>query len=861
MRNPPKKRPPRSKAATPNDPFVKTVEQKKPKKQPYLIAGVCVLGNSFSEDGTYDYGIPQEMGDAVYPGRFVTVPFGISNRLCTGIVMEVRDVSLYAHHKFIQALYSEEVSLNAEQLRLCDYMRLRLMANTEQAVRSLLPAAAFPRLREWISLSPDAPAPEECSMQLDRALYDYLKEEREATTEQLRRKFDIRVEASLRRMSADGSIRRRTELVEAREGNVRQRWQLAVEPETAAVLAAGKECLGKKLSSQKQRQVLVAMLEEDAAMTTAELVERANVSAGVLKTMEKNGVIQSTESRSTRNPYTDVPFTGRTPLELNEEQSAAAKTLADLMDTNQPKAALLYGVTGSGKTRVMTALIDRMLDHGRSVILLLPEIALTPQSVAIFCARYGERVAVMHSGLSLGERFDAYCRIRRGDATVVIGTRSAVFAPVVNLGAILIDEEQEHTYKSDRDPRYHAREVARRRCAYHNAMMVLASATPLVETMEKARRGIYTEIRLTERYGAATLPKTEIVDLREEIRNGNKDVISARLADALAECLGKGEQAILFLNRRGYNRTVTCRSCGQPILCPNCSVAMTYHTYPWSYKEGQMRCHWCGASHALPKVCPNCGSEHLEHIGYGTQRTEEELHRLFPTARVLRMDADTTTTKTAYEEMLGAFRRGEADVLLGTQMVTKGHDFPNVTLVGVLHADSSLYLDDYRAGEQTFAMLTQVIGRAGRRERPGLAVIQTMNPDHDIIRLACEQDYEGFFRREMQLRKLLCFPPFCDLVMLTFSSESETMLWRAATRVMEDLPPLREKFMPNEDLLVYGPFEAPVFRVDNRYRARVIVKCRISDMLNQILSELMVRAAIGTDKTVRASVDFNPNGI
>lgn len=835
--------------------------QKKPKKQPYLIAGICVLGNPFSEDGTYDYGIPQEMEGAVYPGRFVTVPFGMSNRLCTGIVMEVREVSLYTHHKFILSLYSEEVSLGEEQLRLCDYMRLRLMSNTEQAVRALLPVAAFPHLREWVSLAPGAAAPEENAMRTDGPIFDYLTEVHSATTEQIRSRFGIRAEASLRRMEADGIILRRTELIEAKEGAAERRWELAVSTDAASLLAVGRECDGKKLSSQKQRPVLAALMEEGAPMSTAELTARAGVGPGVLKTLERDGIIVSAEHRSSRNPFTEIPFTGRTPLELNEEQSAAAKTLADLMDTGLPKAALLYGVTGSGKTRVMTALIDRMLDHGRSVILLLPEIALTPQSVSIFCARYGARVAVVHSGLSVGERYDAYCRIRRGDATVVIGTRSAVFAPVVNLGAILIDEEQEHTYKSDRDPRYHAREVARRRCAYNNAMMVLASATPLVETMERAKRGIYTEIRLTERYGSAELPKTEIVDLREEAKSGNNAVISARLGDALAECLEKGEQAILFLNRRGYNRTVTCRSCGQPLLCPNCSVAMTYHTFPWGYQEGEMRCHWCGAKAPLPKACPKCGGEHLAHIGYGIQHAEEELHRLFPSARVLRMDADTTTAKAAYETLLGKFRRGEADILLGTQMVTKGHDFPNVTLVGVLQADTSLYLDDYRAGEQTFAMLTQVIGRAGRHDRPGLAIIQTMNPDHDVIRLACEQDYDGFFRRELQLRKLLCFPPFCDIAMMTLSAEDPNLLRMTAKRIMSDFPALRETYMPNENLAVYGPFEAPVYRLDNRYRLRVIIKCRISDMLNQILSELMTRAAAGTDNSVRVTVDFNPNGV
>ena len=833
---------------------------RKPTKQKFLIAGVCVLGNHFSEDGVYDYAIPPEMGDAVYAGRFVTVPFGIRNRPCTGLVMEVRDTSKYSEHKFIRSLFPETISMDAEQMMLCDYMRVRLMSDTESAVRAMMPVSAFAKLNEFVSLAPGAVRPNENGMELDAQLFDYLREQKEVTVATLRKRFDSRVEASLRRMTAKKTLEKRTVLTEAKEGVAERRWELCVAPETAKVLAEGKECLGRKVTSHQQTKVLAAMLEEDAPMNTAELTERADVTASVLKTLEKAGLIACVEYRTARNPYTDIPFEGRTPLTLNGEQTAAAKTLADLMDTGEAKAALLYGVTGSGKTRVVTALIDRMLDAGRSVILLLPEIALTPQSVAIFCARYGERVAVMHSGLSSGERYDAYCRIRRGEANVVIGTRSAVFAPVQNLGAIIIDEEQEHTYKSDRDPRYHAREIARRRCAYHKAMMVLASATPLVETMDRARRGIYTEIRLTDRYGAAELPKTEIVDLREEAKNGNNSVISARLADAIAETLAKGEQAILFLNRRGYNRTITCRSCGQPITCPNCSVAMTYHTYPWSYKEGQMRCHWCGTSHPLPKVCPNCGGEHLAHIGYGTQHAQEELHRLFPSARVLRMDADTTTTKNAYETMLGKFRRHEADILLGTQMVTKGHDFPDVTLVGVLQADTSLYIDDYRAGEQTFAMLTQVIGRAGRRERPGLAVIQTMSPDHDVIRLACEQDYEGFFKREMQTRKLLTFPPFCDIAMITMSSESEDLLVRTATRVMEDLPRLREQFMPNEPLLVYGPFEAPVYRVDNRCRMRVIIKCRVTDALNQVLSELIFRAAAGTEKKVRAAVDFNPNG-
>lgn len=830
------------------------------RKTDYPVAGVCVLNNRFSEDGVYDYAVPRELEDSVFPGRFVNVPFGIRNRVCLGLVMEVRDTSSYEMHKQILSVYPEILALDEEQMRLCNYLRTQVLSDTGSAARTIAPVAAMSHLKEYLSVRPDAVLPDSCQTS-DRELFAFLSGNGEQTLNTIRKRFGTQADESLKRLRQWKLTEQRTVFTEAREGVSEYRWELCVDPESALALAAGNTVADHKITSRQQRQVLSVLVEEDSPMNTAELTERAGVSVASLNTLRKNGVIERVEHRVSRNPYTDVPFAGRTPLTLNEEQTAAFRTLSDLMDSGKPRAALLYGVTGSGKTHVITALVDRMLDAGRGVILLLPEIALTPQSVAIFCARYGEQVAVVHSGLSAGERYDAYCRIRRGDATVVIGTRSAVFAPVRDLGAIIIDEEQEHTYKSDRTPRYHAREVARRRCAYHNAMMVLSSATPLVESMKRARDGIYTEIRLTGRYGSAALPRTEIVDLRDELRHGNGSVLSARLADALGETLANGEQAILFLNRRGYNRTVTCRTCGKPIVCPRCSVAMTYHTWPWSYREGQMICHWCGWTQPLPKTCPECGGEHLAHIGYGTQRAEEELKQVFPQARVLRMDADTTSTKHAYEEVLGKFRRHEADVLLGTQMVTKGHDFPDVTLVGVLQADMSLYTDDYRAGEQTFAMLTQVIGRAGRRDRPGFAVIQTMNPDHEIIRLACEQDYEGFYRREIELRRLLSFPPFCDIATVTLTCEQESLLDLAVECLMREIRTLCGTHLQEEPLLVYGPFEAPVYKVDNQCRKRVLFKCRINSKVLQVLSELDVRVSAGTHKKVAVSVDINPNGL
>ncbi|MBQ8439205.1 MAG: primosomal protein N', partial [Clostridia bacterium] len=527
----------------------------------------------------------------------------------------------------------------------------------------------------------------------------------------------------------------------------------------------------------------------------------------------------------------------------------------------EPRAALLHGVTGSGKTSVMTALIDRLLEKGRGVIVLLPEIALTPQSVSIFCARYGDRVSVIHSALSAGERYDAFCRIRRGDSDVVIGTRSAVFAPVKNLGAIIIDEEQEHTYKSDQNPKYHARDIARYRCNHHKALMLLASATPSLESYRKAKEGVYTLIRLTKRFGGAELPRVEIADMREESGKGNLSPMGEKLARELVRVTDAEEQSILFLNRRGYNHFLSCRSCGGAVTCPGCSVAMTYHTRKGTYSEGDMVCHWCGRRMPLPKVCPTCKSEHLARMGFGTQRVEEELQALLPKAQILRMDTDTTTSKFAYDEMLSRFRSHGADVLLGTQMVTKGHDFPDVTLVGVLLADASLYLDDYRAAERTFAMLTQVIGRAGRGKKKGMAVIQTNNPDSEVIRLACAQDFDSFYEREIRLRKLLVFPPFCDIALLTLTGSDENILLRGSTMLSQSVKELAEGDYKDVELITFGPFEAPVYRVDNRYRMRMVIKCRLQKRTLSMFAELLCAFSRKVGRKLNLSIDFNPSNL
>ena len=614
--------------------------------------------------------------------------------------------------------------------------------------------------------------------------------------------------------------------------------------------------------SEAQKRILRTLLSAETRMSAIELKQKAGAGAPQLRALADKGLLAAEEEEIYRAPAEAHGFGIRTPFTLSDEQAEAVSVLDSLAQSGQPKAALLHGVTGSGKTCVMLEMIDRTLDRGKGVIVLLPEIGLTPQMLHIFHSRYGRRVAVIHSGLSAGERLDSYRRIRDGQAPIAVGTRSAVFAPMPNLGMIVMDEEQEHTYKSDQNPKYHARDIARYRCASENALLLLASATPSLESYQKAAEGKYTLIKMKERYGNASLPEVRIVDMRGETGHGNLSPLGEVLATELSRVKEEGNQSVLFLNRRGYSHQTVCRSCGKAISCPRCSVAMNYHVKRSSH-DGELVCHWCGIRQPVPSVCPDCGSVHLVRMGYGTQRVEEELKTAFPSARVLRMDADTTATKASYDRLLGDFRNREADILLGTQMVTKGHDFPDVTLVGVLMADMSLYLDDYRANERTFSLLTQVIGRAGRGDKPGLAIIQTMNPDSDIIRLACAQDYERFFQNEIRLRRLLQFPPFCDMVLLTLTSPDEKELQMACLRLSEELRRLNLGDYKDVPIVAFGPFEAPVYRVDNIYRMRMVVKCRLNRRARRMFESILIffaSEARGSNRPV-LSIDFNPSSI
>ena len=607
------------------------------------------------------------------------------------------------------------------------------------------------------------------------------------------------------------------------------------------------------IRSDGQRRVIEYL--RDIGTADMELIrEIPGVSSQQILALRDKGIIRILESESIRNPYAEYArVRDSREIILSDAQRRAYDSIEGELMADEARAALLFGITGSGKTQVIMKTIDKTLSLGKSVIMLVPEIALTPQTVNIFCRRYGERVAVIHSSLSKGERYDAWRRIKRGDVDLVIGTRSAIFAPVQNLGLIVIDEEHEHTYKSESDPKYHAKDVAAYRCGKNKALMLLASATPSLESFYKAKNGVYKLIPLRERYGGASLPQAIIVDMREELRLGNLSPISARLYSSLKEGYERDKQSILFLNRRGYSTQISCKECGEVLTCPHCSVSLTHHT---DSEGGRLLCHMCGYGERLPRKCPSCGAERLSYLGYGTQKLEGEIGKYLPDVRVLRMDADTTTQKMSYDRMLEDFREGRADVLLGTQMVAKGHDFPRVTLVGVALADTSLFVSDFRASERTFSLLTQVIGRAGRAGDEGVAVIQTFVPKNEVIRLACLQDYERFYEGEIALRRELSYPPFCDIVHLTLTSDNESELRSKAALLSDTILKKLSGELGKLPFIVFGPFEAAVYKINEKYRMRMVVKCKLNKESRGLFHGLLCEFA--SHRGVTLSVDFNP---
>lgn len=600
--------------------------------------------------------------------------------------------------------------------------------------------------------------------------------------------------------------------------------RLAMEPEEASALAEA-----KRLRAPGQAAILEQLCAFEA-IPSRDLLLHTGASRASLKALEKAGSIALYQKECFRRPQIHIGMTEPLP-QLSEEQSRAFEGLNALAQSGESGAALLFGVTGSGKTSIYIHLIDRQLQRGRTTILLVPEIALTPQMIQTFSSHFGNEVAVLHSSLGLGERYDEYKRVREGKARVVIGTRSAVFAPCDNLGLLIMDEEQEETYKSENIPRYNARDVAKYRCAASHCLLLLGSATPDLCSMYAAKTGRYAFFRLENRYNEQALPSVKIVDMKRELRRGNGGSISFPLREEIESNLARGEQSILFINRRGANRLVSCGECGYTYKCPRCSVSLTYHSV-----SERLICHYCGYSRRPDESCPECGGA-LRRIGAGTQMVESELKELFPDTEILRMDTDTVTPAGSHEKLLDRFRDENIPIMVGTQMVTKGLNFENVTLVGVISADQSLYAGDYRAGERTFSLITQVVGRSGRGAKPGRAVIQTFTPDNELIVQAARQDYEAFYASELSLRRLQNTPPFSELLSVTVSGLQEDHVFRAC-RVVREL--LEARIPAEEGIRILGPAPLAVVKVNNRYRYRVLLYTGGKTGLRAVVSSVVI---------------------
>ena len=770
---------------------------------------VAVSAAPYSIDKPYSYLVPESLAAAAVPGVRVMVPFGRGNKESEGLILaRVQEPKLPGSKAIRQILDSEPV-LDKAGIDLALWMRGRYFCTVFEAVKTILPAGLWYGLREIWSLAMEPEIARSAAVGIPGAwqVLDLLeKQGGKADIRVLRDALGDGAEKPLKAMKKAEILTCETDAKRKIADKSHRMVELAVNTEDAYALTEPKR------RSAPARYEVVNFLATAGRTPAAEVSYYTGASARTLKSMEKAGLIAFSEEEELRVPSLDDVEPGP-EIVLNEEQQRAFEEILGRVQAAKPSVTLLHGVTGSGKTQVYLRLVQETLALGKTAMVLVPEIVLTPQMMRKFSSYFGSRVAMLHSSLKMTERYDQWKRIRRGEVDVVLGTRSALFAPLKNLGLIIMDEEQEGSYQSENVPRYDAREVAKYLCVREKAALVFGSATPTVETAWAAEQGNYQKALLRRRYNENALPEVLIADLRQEILNGNPGLISTPLRQELEKNLAAGEQSILFLNRRGSSRMLLCGECGYVPQCPRCSTAMTYHS-----ANGRLMCHYCGHSEPAADTCPECGGW-MKHVGAGTQKVEEELRELFPEAGILRMDADTTAG--GHEEILQTFERERVPILLGTQMVAKGLDFENVTLVGVLSADISLYVDNYRAAERTFSLLTQVVGRAGRGGKTGRAVIQTYTPGNDVIRCAAQQDYDAFYESEIRMRRLRRYPPFADIFTVTVSGTEEGRVLRAAVSVRETLRQLcRRPELAAGEPEVLGPAPASVVKVNNRFRYR-----------------------------------------
>ncbi|EHG5974020.1 primosomal protein N' [Enterococcus faecalis] len=803
------------------------------------VAKVIVDVPTMQTDQPFTYLVPENLNEQLAVGMRVEVPFGNGNRHVQGFVLAVEPVAATVldetnvQLKELVAVLDLKPVLNTEMLALADYMKEKTFAFKITCLQTMLPSVMRADYQKYIYLT------DELSEELQDQLFYGLEE---ISWDQAQERGLLPQLMALRKQQ---KVDIRYEVTTRNKVKMVRFIQAAKEFEQLEEIR-----LGLRKGAKKKEQLLYYLQRLGTEKVTAvKEMKELGFSTALLNEAAKNGWLTFIEKEAYRDPFANQTFEKTTALSLNAEQQVAVETILQSVQEQQSQTYLLEGITGSGKTEVYLQVIAEVLNQGKTAIMLVPEISLTPQMVQRFKSRFGEHVAVMHSGLSQGEKYDEWRKIERGEAEVVVGARSAIFAPIENIGVIIIDEEHEASYKQEETPRYHARDLAIWRSEYHHCPVVLGSATPSLESRARAQKNVYQRLRLTQRANqAATLPTIDVVDMRQEVENGNVSSFSMSLQEKLQERLEKNEQSVLLLNRRGYSSFVMCRDCGYVLPCPNCDISLTLHM-----DSKTMKCHYCGHEERIPYRCSNCGQDKIRYYGTGTQKVEEELQTLLPDSRILRMDVDTTRRKGAHEKILRTFGEGQADILLGTQMIAKGLDFPNVTLVGVLNADTALNLPDFRSSERTFQLLTQVSGRAGRAEKPGEVIIQSFNPEHYAIQLAKAQDYEDFYTKEMYIRHRGDYPPYYFTVQITASHPEEN---EAAKQMFQIATKLKQGLSPQAILL--GPTPNAIMRVNNRYFYQVIIKYKQEPMLQPLLKEILTDTQRATARGLKLSIDAEP---
>lgn len=812
-----------------------------------MIAQVIVNHNSKEVDKLYDYLVPEELESEIKVGSRVMVMFGRGNSEREAFVFKLAATTKADKLKSVISVAEGGSVFSEKMLKLIYWIRERCLCSYMDVLRAVVPAGISVQPEEWLVLeNENAPLKSETTKKIVEILKD---NGGGCEINYFMQFFEENVSAAVSRLCSNGTIKK-----EYRDGSrIKEKKlrvaELAIEESDAAALA---EDLKKRRAYAQAK--MINILSGNDFIAVSDLVRYAESNYNAVNALEKKGYIRLKNITVIREINADKVYEPSEPPELTSEQKAAAEQIGKSIDGGKYDAFLLHGVTGSGKTEVFMNAIERVREKGKQALMLVPEISLTPQMVDRFMRRFGNRVAVFHSGLSLGEKYDQWRRMRDGDADIAIGARSAVFAPFENIGIIIIDEEHEQTYKSEMLPRYNAKEVAAFRAKQNDAVLLLASATPDVGSYYRAGRGEYKLLEMTKRANAGAMPEVRVVDMREELENGNKSIFSDMLKEEIKKNLENKEQTILFLNRRGFSTFVSCRSCGYVAKCPSCNISLTYHKF-----SDTLRCHYCGHVQKNYAKCPVCGSKYIRYFGGGTQRVEEEVKNLFPEASTIRMDVDTTGRKLAHEKILEEFEKKRIDILIGTQMVAKGLDFENVTLVGVISADVMLNLDDFRSGERSFSVLEQVSGRAGRAKKPGRAIVQTYSPGHMAITCMKKHDYIDFYNAEIKTREAMWYPPFCEMVLIGFAAVNENLVSQAAKyfrKMLSGLDKLPQKTQ------ILGPIPSAISKIKNKYRWQIVIKCENSDGLNVILEEARnaCRRREGY-KNVSVIIDKNPNGI